>query len=181
MAPCLLYRRQNTIRKISNREEEVMWKTRLLIPVCLLLFAASLPAQSIPTATLTGKVTSEGGAGLPGVTVTVESPNLQGKRDTSSGANGDYIFNLLPAGDYTVTFGLSGMQNIVQKISLQAARTARVDAELKPSNVKEAVVVSADSNPAAILEETQVSANYKKGLIEKLPTARTLQAVTLLA
>ena len=159
-----------------------MRKARFLTPVFLLLSAVSLLAQSIPTATLTGKVTSEGGSGLPGVTVTAESPNLQGKRDTSSGANGDYIFNLLPAGDYVVTFTLPGMQTIVQKLSLQAARTARVDAELKPASVKEAVVVSGDSGaPAAILEETQISANFKKSLIEKLPIARTLQAATLLA
>ena len=107
-----------------------MRKTRFLTPVFLILCAATLLGQSIPTATLTGKVTSEGGPGLPGVTVTAESPNLQGKRDTSSGANGDYIFNLLPAGDYVVTFTLPGMQTIVQKLSLQAARTARVDEEL---------------------------------------------------
>jgi outer membrane receptor for ferrienterochelin and colicin len=159
-----------------------MRKTRFLTPVFLLLSAATLLGQSIPMATLTGKVTSEGGPGLPGVTVTAESPNLQGKRDTSSGANGDYIFNLLPAGDYTVSFTLSGMQTVVQKIQLSAARTARADAELKPSSVKEAVVVSGDAGaPAAILEETQISANYKKGLLEKLPVARTLQAATLLA
>ncbi|HYK42361.1 MAG TPA: carboxypeptidase-like regulatory domain-containing protein, partial [Thermoanaerobaculia bacterium] len=118
-----------------------MRKARFLVPVFLLLSCVSLLAQSIPTATLTGKVTSEGGPGLPGVTVTVESANLQGKRDTSSGANGDYIFNLLPPGDYVVTFTLPGMQTIVQKLSLQAARTARADAELKPASVKEAVVV----------------------------------------
>jgi outer membrane receptor for ferrienterochelin and colicin len=138
-------------------------------------------AQGTATSTLTGKVTAEGGVGLPGVTVSARSPNLQGKRDVVSGANGDYIINLLPPGDYVVTFTGSGMQPLEVKVTLTAAQTSRADAELKPS-VKEAVVVTAESaNPAAILEETQIGANYKKQLVDKLPINRTLQSQTLLA
>lgn len=152
-----------------------------LAGITLALFAGMVLAQGIASSTLTGKVTVEGGAGLPGVTVTVESPNLQGKREVPSGANGDYIFNLLPPGDYVVIFTMTGMQTARQKVTLAAAQSARLDQELRVS-IKEAVIVTGESaNPAAILEETQIGANYKRQLMDKLPIARTLQSATLLA
>jgi len=167
-------------------EEENRMRSRFtnrVLSVLGFFLAAGLAlGQAIPTATLTGKVTAEGGVGLPGVLVTATSPNLQGKRETSSGANGDYIFNLLPPGDYVVVFTLSGMGTVQQKVTLGAAQSSRVDAEIKPAAVKEAVIVTGENaNPAAILEETQVGANFKKQFIEKLPLGRTLQAATLLA
>ena len=157
-------------------------RTRFLSALVSGLVCASLAlAQGTATSSLTGKVTTEGGPGLPGVTVTVESANLQGKRDVTTGANGDYIFNLLPPGDYTVTFVLVGMQTAQQKVTLGAAQSSRLDQEIRPAAVQAAVTVTADSNPAAILEETQVGANFKKNLVDKLPINRTLQSATLLA
>lgn len=156
----------------------------LFLGVSLLVFLFMAPAafpQGLPTATLTGKVTAEGGTSLPGVTVTVESRSLQGKRDVTTSGTGDYIFNLLPAGDYTVTFSLAGMRPVQKTINLEAARLARIDQELQPAAVTESVTVSGESSPAAILESTQVAANFKKEFIEKLPTGRTLAATTLLA
>ena len=67
--------------------------------------AGFVMAQGLPTATLSGKVTTEGDVALPGVTVTVESPQLQGKRETTTSGSGDYNFNLLPPGPLFVTPG----------------------------------------------------------------------------
>ena len=47
---------------------------------------------------------------VPGVTVSVTSPNLQGIRNTVTSQIGDYVVTLLPPGDYTLTFDLSGFQ-----------------------------------------------------------------------
>jgi hypothetical protein len=145
------------------------------------LASAVLLAQGIPTGSITGKVTSEGNTPLPGVTVTVTSPSLQGTRDVTTGANGDYIFNLLPAGDYTVRFALSGMTGVDRTVALASGAVGRVDVELRPAAVTEAVTVSAEANEAAAVESPQVAATYKKEFIEKLPIARTLAATTLLA
>jgi hypothetical protein len=155
---------------------------RLSVWVAILLASAgALIAQGLPTATLSGKVTTEGELPLPGVTITVESPSLQGKRDTTSTGSGDYFFNLLPPGEYTVTFALAGMTGVQRKITLDAAQNSRADAELRPSPVAEALTVSGQSSETALLESPQVAANYKKDFIEKLPTGRTLAATTLLA
>ena len=137
-------------------------------------------AQTMPTATLSGKVTVQD-AGIPGVTVTVKSPNLQGVRTTSTSGAGDYIFPLLPPGVYTVTFDLTGMQSAMRQVELAAARDARLDVDLSPANVTEAVTVSSETPMLAAVETTQVSTNFKQELIDALPVGRTLTAVTLLA
>src|SRR5206468_4750189 len=76
-------------------------------------------AQSIPTATIIGRVTADG-AVLPGVTVTVASPNLQGTRSTVTTQTGEYLVPLLPPGSYTVKFELSGMAAMTRKVILTA-------------------------------------------------------------
>ncbi|HEV8660607.1 MAG TPA: TonB-dependent receptor [Thermoanaerobaculia bacterium] len=135
-------------------------------------------AQSIPTATITGKVTT-GSAGLPGVTVSVRSPNLQGIRTAVSTGAGDYIVPLLPPGDYTVTFELEGMQKVSRRVTLTAARTDRIDVELRPSAIAESITVTAAA--PSVIESPQVSTNFKQELVDQLPMPRTLYAVTLLA
>ena len=94
------------------------------IAVALALLLVSVAAgQKIPTGTLTGHVT-DGKLPLPGVTVTVTSPNLQGARTGTSTVNGDYVLELLPPGFYTVTFALDGFYTVDTTVKLSADLTA---------------------------------------------------------
>lgn len=54
--------------------------------------------QGVQTGTLVGSVTSNDGSALPGVTVTVTSPSLQGERAAVSSVTGDYVMRGLPPG-----------------------------------------------------------------------------------
>ena len=151
-------------------------RPRYLLCLAMLVISASAFAQT--TATLTGTVTTEG-KGLPGVTVTVSSPNLQGTRTTVSGANGDYVFPSLPPGPYKVDFDLEGMQRITKNATLRLAETSRADAELAVSRVSEAITVTAAA--PSVLETPQVSTNFDAKTIESLPVDRTIQGRVLLA
>ena len=146
----------------------------------ILLVPCAIVAQSLPTATITGKVSADG-AGLPGVTVTVTSPNLQGSRNAVTSATGDYIIPLLPPGDYTATFELAGMQTINRKVVLSAARSEVVDVGLRPATVAESITVTAGTQMTAAVESTQVSTNFKQDMIEELPILRNLTNVALMA
>jgi outer membrane receptor for ferrienterochelin and colicin len=131
------------------------------------------------TGTLVGTVTSDG-VGLPGVTVTISSPALQGTRTAVTGDAGGYNFNGLPPGDYTVTFELAGMQNVTKKLRVNLAQTSRADSELHQSTVSEAITVTAAA-PAA-LETTEVSTNFSGAQIAELPTLnRTIATAALLS
>jgi iron complex outermembrane receptor protein len=78
---------------------------------CLLLFGlvAVVPRVAAAQATLAGEVKDTTGAVLPGVTVEAASPALAGKvRTAVTDGSGRYRIELLPPGNYTVTFSLTG-------------------------------------------------------------------------
>lgn len=141
----------------------------------LLLIATTSFAQT--TSTLSGTVTSDNNA-LPGVTITISSPALQGTRTTVSGSNGDYNFPALPPGDYKVTFSLEGLQEVTKNVSLRLTQPANVDADLKAA-IEESITVTA-SVPLT-LETSEVSTNISAKTLEELPTRRTVLAALALA
>ena len=138
-------------------------------------------AQSLPTATLAGKVTSEDGTGLPGITIHLESISLQGIRETSTSATGDYLAALLPPGDYKVTFEANGMRTVSRTVTLAASTTVRADQQMLPISVSESVEVVAEAGSAAALTSPAIEANYRKRTTDRLPLDRSLRSITLLA
>ena len=157
-----------------------MARRGLALFVFSLLSATVLFAQSIPFSTLTGRVTA-GDEGMPGVTVTVSSPNLQGTRTAVTSDGGNYIFPLLPPGEYRVQYELSGMQTVTRTITLTAASNDRLDVSLQQASVSAAITVTAETPVTAVIESSQVSTNFKQELIEDLPVQRNLTSITLLA
>ncbi|MCA1732084.1 MAG: TonB-dependent receptor, partial [Acidobacteria bacterium] len=142
----------------------------------LVLVAASAFAQT--TANLTGTVSHEGSP-LPGVTVTIDSPQMQGTRVTYSDVNGHFRFQSIPAGSYTVTFSMEGMSSVTKTTRIGVAQTGRVDANMLLSAVAEAITVTASA--PAVLETTEVQTNYEQNTVDELPAGRTITAVALLA
>lgn len=152
---------------------------RLLITFSLcVLTAGPALAQGVPTGTISGQVTSAVGP-LPGVTVIAASPNLQGVRTTVTSDNGDYIFALLPPGEYTITFTLDGFQTIEQQIRLAAAQTMPVNATMAVAQLEEMVTVTATIEDFA--QTSAVATSFRQDLLDRLPTTRTLNAAVLLA
>jgi len=150
----------------------------LAVLAMLLLASVSVFAQSSLTGALTGTVTSDG-APLPGATITVTSPQLQGTRTAVSDANGNYNIAALPPGDYTVRVELAGLQTVTRTTRVTLAGTARVNADLKVSAVTESITVTASA--PAVMETTEVQTNYQKETIDNLPVARNVNAIALLA
>jgi outer membrane receptor protein involved in Fe transport len=141
----------------------------------VLLVATSAFAQT--TSSLSGTVTSDGSP-LPGVTVTISSPALQGTRTTVSGATGDYNFPALPPGDYKITFALEGLQEITKTTVLKLTQPSSVDADLK-ATIAEAITVTATT--PLTLETSEVSTNISAATLDTLPTRRTVLAALALA
>jgi outer membrane receptor protein involved in Fe transport len=89
------------------------------LPVLFLfaLFAlvpASLSAQSIATAQLSGTVRDQQGALVPGATVTISDDTKGFSRSTTSDGEGNYHLLLLPPGTYTVTATAKGFATLKQ-------------------------------------------------------------------
>jgi hypothetical protein len=142
------------------------------------LLSASAFGQGATTTSLRGTVTSEG-APLPGVSVTISSPSLQGTRTTVTGDGGGYNFQALPPGRYTVVFELSGLATETRTVDLAVATGGKADADLRVAAVSEAITVTAAA--PSVLDTPQVASNFKYDEVDALPIGRNPLAVAALA
>src|SRR3954465_15971855 len=85
-----------------------------------LLWALPAITQGNPNGKLSGRVTA-GDQPLPGVKVTVSSPNVQGTKSTVTSSTGDYLFPSLPPGEYELTFEAQGLPTVKQLVQVGPA------------------------------------------------------------
>lgn len=112
------------------------------------------------------------GRPLPGVSVTIASPSLQGTRSTVTGENGAYTFAALPPGSYDVTFTTSEPPPRLVRAELRLAQTTRADLVLADLAVTPA---------PAVIATPQVSSNLTLDFIERLPVQRNQLATSQFA
>ena len=98
--------RRNRARFSNSWEANTARSKGALILFLLALSSAPAAAQD---GEITGRVTDETGAVLPGATVTLSGPDEV--RVTQSDGNGNYAFPAVPAGAYSVTAALSGFSD----------------------------------------------------------------------
>ncbi len=141
--------------------------------------AAAASGQGNPTGTISGHVSDPDGLAVPGATVTVASPVLQGLRTATTSSNGDYIIPFLPAGDYEITFELQGFKTVKRTIGVKMAETQPLNITFALAAVAESVTVAGQS-PDVVLSST-VASNFRKEQLELLPVGRALNDAVLLA
>src|SRR5919109_4719484 len=140
-----------------------MGKTAFLVSVCLLAVTTLAGAQ-VPTGTISGRVVSSDDAPLPGVTVTATSPSLQGDRTTVTSANGDFVIPLLPPGDYTVVFELSGFQSIKKQVGLAGTQSVTLNETMAVGGIVETVNVVGRAEP--FVQTATSAAKMRQELLE---------------
>jgi outer membrane receptor protein involved in Fe transport len=148
----------------------------IYLAILALAFAGTAVAQ-ISGSNLTGRVIFDN-SGMPGVTVTVSSPALQGVRVTTTNAQGDYILKSLPAGEYRVRFELATFTTLEYDVKMSASQPRTLDAVMYPEAVEEEIVVSGSYE--TVSTGSQGSATVEHSLLEKLPTQRDINAAVTL-
>jgi hypothetical protein len=150
-------------------------RTHLFTVVLLLfLFAASATFAQVQTGTITGVVTDEQGAVMPGVTVMAESDALIVAQTVTTNANGIYtVINLQP-GEYTLTFETQGFATVTRAgVVVNVARVTSVNQSLRLSAVAETITVTAES-PAVDTKSVTKGTNFDNALLENIPQAREI-------
>jgi outer membrane receptor for ferrienterochelin and colicin len=158
---------------------QVWFGASILIACMLCVGAGRARAQGNPTGTIRGEVVDATGLALPGVTVTVTSPALQGARTATTSANGDFIIPFLPPGEYLAVFELSSFQTTRQNVGVAMAETQPLKVTMKLASLTESVTVTGTAT-TELLKTGTVAETYKAESLERLPVGRTLvDAVTL--
>jgi hypothetical protein len=137
---------------------------------CLLLAAVSSRAQVNATGTLVGTVTDPTAAVVPGAIVKATNTQTGLLRESKTNDAGQYRFDLLPAGTYSVRISLKGFADqLFGDVELSVSRTTTIDAKLSPASQAEVVTVEAAGAALVDVTKTDVSTPITSTQIEELP------------
>jgi len=137
----------------------------------LMLLSGSTFGQVATTGKIAGMVTDSSGAAVPNATVTVKSTSLMAERTTGTGADGAYLFDLLPLGTYEVTVAAKGFKGFSETgIVLTAGFTATVNAKLQVGEVTQ--VVRVEGVNVVDLQGVQTSTTFDQTLLQDIPSGR---------
>jgi hypothetical protein len=151
-----------------------------LLIVLSVLVATAAFTQTSTSGAIEGKVTDRSGAPLPGVTVELRSPNLQGSQTDVSDAHGRFRFGQLPPGTYSLNATLSGFSTMRQSnLQVGLGRTLTLEVTLSQA-VSETIVVSGAA-PVVDVTSLTTGTNVTSQTMQSLPLGRNYIAAAKLA
>src|SRR5690242_15607175 len=115
---------------------------------CLLLLLAATASPAMAQsglASVTGIVTDNSGAPVPGATVTATNQATNVPYTGVTTDAGAYLITGAPIGEYVVKIELTGFKGVESKVTLSAAQTARVDFKLELGTITETLEIVATS------------------------------------
>jgi hypothetical protein len=151
---------------------------RKVFSLAIGLMALGLPSTLLAqgaTSSITGRAVDTSGGALPGVTVSITSPNLIGGARTGvSDEEGVYRFTQLPGGVYTVKFELAGFTTLnIESVNVPGGSTMTINGKMEVATLQETVTVTSQS-PTIDLESSKVAVNWDQQKLDDLPYSRSL-------
>jgi hypothetical protein len=147
-------------------------KTKSIV-LMIALLAGIIPlafSQSKDTGSIEGTVTDQEKAPLPGVTVTLSSPNLMGTRTEVTGADGLYRFPALPPGVYEVKAQIQGFKTYIREnVRVQTTMRLAIDIPMTQSTVEEEVTVVAQSPTVDVKSTETASVTLSNDILRNIP------------
>src|SRR5262245_27828611 len=135
--------------------------------VLILILLSSQPGFSQAVGQISGTVTDQSGAVLPGVEVTLTKTDTASARTTVTNETGNYVLPNLPTGPYRLEAALQGFRTYVQTgIELQVGSSPVIPVVLSVGEVTQTVEVQANASQV----ETQ-----RLGIGSVMETQRVLE------
>jgi Carboxypeptidase regulatory-like domain len=138
-----------------------------LMALCVFM-AANWASAQVNTADILGTVTDAGGAVIPNVKVTVVNSATNDTKTTTTGSNGDYIFNLMIPGQYTLTVEAPSFKKATVNLAVSAGDRARSNVQLQVGDVTQTVEVAAQT-PALQTDSATLSTIVAAQSVQDLP------------
>ena len=140
-----------------------------VVAACCVAASASLLLAQVAGGQMTGTVTDQARAAVPGAIVTVTQLETNRQRIVTSSSNGVYATASLAPGDYRVDIALSGFKSMRRDgIRVATGETVRIDFELTVGDVHEQLTVTADA-PMLRVETASLGTLVEHEQVERLP------------
>jgi hypothetical protein len=147
---------------------------------------ATLPLQITHAASndgsLVGRITSSDNSSLQGLEVTARNPETGFTRTVRAEADGSYRFPFLPVGKYIVEGSRDGRTlGKLAEVTVGLGATTNADVTVNVTNVEEVLVVGTRVVQAIDVRSTESATNFTRDDLQRLPVARDISSVALLA
>ncbi len=111
----------------------------------LAMFALMLPvAAQVFTGTIAGRISDPNAATIPGAKVSIRNEATNDTRQSTTAADGQFIFSQIPPGTYEITAEMAGFSKSIQKeVALRVNQTVEVNIALQIGEVTQVVEVTA--------------------------------------
>jgi hypothetical protein len=138
-------------------------------------------AQTGTTARVTGTVTDQSGAVLPGATVTIREADTNATRTLTTLDNGDYALTQLTPGKYNLTVDKQGFESYQQTgIVLVIGQVAEINVQMQVGSQAQRVTVTS-SAPIIQTEDSSVGSVIDSATIVNTPLNGRLSIMGLMA
>jgi hypothetical protein len=136
--------------------------------VAMLMCIATGRAQTV-TGTVTGTVTDQSGAVIPGANVVARNMDTGVGSSTTSNSAGSYRISFRPIGSYRVTVDAKGFgKETIPTFQLEALQTATFNAKLSAGGVETTVQVS-EATPILNTNDPTLSSTFTANTIQNFP------------
>jgi outer membrane receptor for ferrienterochelin and colicin len=148
-----------------------------LVPIIMALLVA-VPVMAQQYGSVAGSAVDNQKLPLPGVSVVLAGPAMQGPRTAVTDAQGRYRFIPVPPGKgYTLRFELQGFNTLEKtELTVSLGKEAAVDAEMSPAKFAETVTVTGDKIVVDTTKST-VETNVEFKLADTLSTSRHFNTI----
>jgi hypothetical protein len=157
---------------------------RLFVAVLfvLILFPVVTHAQGSSTATVTGTVTDQKGASVPGAAIELINVATNESRTQTTNDTGYYTFVSVPPGTYKVVIKKDGFRTTtIGPVGVQVGKSATVDAQLEIGTITQTVEVQAGAQVELQTLDAAVGNVLERKMLDNIPSlARDATALLLL-
>jgi carboxypeptidase family protein len=141
----------------------------LWLALVLVLGLGSNAFAQTGAASITGLLTDQSGAAVPGVTVTATNQSTNVPYTAVSNSAGNYTITSVPVGTYVIKAELSGFKTPTTKpFQLEAKQIARLDLKMDVGSLEDKVEVTAEA-PVLQTETATVGEVLSAKTVESLP------------
>src|SRR5579862_207395 len=136
----------------------------------LFLFSIGEPylKAQVSTSDIVGTVTDPAGAVIANANVTAENVDTRDRHTATTSGAGEFVFNLLQPGRYTVTVQSPGFKGFSTSVTLVAGDRARADAQLQVGEASQTVEVQA-TTPALQTDSAALRTVVSEQSVQDLP------------